>query len=223
MEIFMIHRLLLECILNKILLLEDDFILAKTIKKLLEKNSFYVDWARNGEEALELSFSCSYDLYLFDINVPLINGDDLLLDLRNANDKTPAILLSALIDIESMTKGFVSGADDYIKKPFNVEELILRINVKLKKLQTTIIYKDYILEVDKNEILYQNKPLYLSLMHKNILITLIKNYPNPSSKDELMALSETDNDLSIRVNISKLKQKIDINIINIRGVGYKLA
>ena len=155
MEIFMIHRLPLECILNKILLLEDDFILAKTIKKLLEKNSFYVDWARNGEEALELSFSYSYDLYLFDINVPLINGDDLLLDLRNANDKTPAILLSALIDIESMTEGFVSGADDYIKKPFNVEELILRINVKLKKLQTTIIYKDYILEVDKNEILYQ--------------------------------------------------------------------
>jgi DNA-binding response OmpR family regulator len=209
--------------LNKILLLEDDPLLAKTLIKFLQKNSFEVVWAKDGEEASSLTYDDNFDLYLFDINVPLYNGDDLLKDLREAQDFTPCILISALVDIESITKGFMSGADDYIKKPFEPDELIIRIKSKTNNLKNSIKYKDYEIILEKDKILYKGQEIFLSNIHKNILISLIKNYPNPVTKDELMLFLEIPNDLALRVNMTKLKQKISIDIKNIRGVGYKLT
>ncbi len=115
---------------NRILLLEDDPNLSKSLIKYLNINSFYVDWAKNGEEAIDLTYKNSYDLYLFDINVPLISGIDLLKELRDAEDFTPTIIVSALVDIDSITDGFIAGADDYVKKPFDPEELLVRIKAK---------------------------------------------------------------------------------------------
>jgi len=209
--------------LNKILLLEDDPVLAKTIKKFLEKNNYEVDWARDGEDASELVYENRYDLYLFDINLPRFNGDDLLLSLREADDKTPAILISALVDIDSITKGFQSGADDYIKKPFDPQELLVRIRSKTKELKKSITYKDYTIYLDEDKIFYKDEELYLSAVHKNIFLALVKNYPNPVVKDELMLYLESQTDLALRVNITKLKQKLSLDIQNVRGVGYKLA
>jgi DNA-binding response OmpR family regulator len=209
--------------LNKILLLEDDPLLAKTLVKFLQKHNFTIDLARDGQEAMDLSYEENYSLYLFDINVPLLNGDDLLLSLREATDKTPCILISALVDMESISKGFRSGADDYIKKPFEPQELLIRIKAKTNQLRSSIKYKQYELLLDEDKILYKNQELFLSYIHKEILKSLIQNYPNPVTKDELMMILEAQNDLALRVNITKLKQKLDINIQNIRGVGYKLA
>ena len=209
--------------MNKILLLEDDPLLAKTLKKFLEKNSYSVDWARNGEEASSYSYDNSYILYLFDINVPLYNGDDLLKDLRDSNDKTPCILISALVDVDSISKGFMSGADDYIKKPFDPNELLVRIKAKTQRLNNLIKYGDYEIYVDDERIFYNSKEIFLSYILKNIFISLVKNYPNPVTKNELMLFLETPNDLALRVNITKLKQKIDVEIQNVRGVGYKLV
>ena len=209
--------------MNKILLLEDDPLLAKTLKKFLEKNNFDITWAKDGEEALDFSYENRYDLYLFDINVPLLNGDDLLLSLREADDKTPCIIISALVDIESMTKGFDSGADDYVKKPFDPEELLIRIKAKTNSLKKYITYKDYKLQLDTQEIFYKDQIFHLSHLLKNIFISLLTHYPNPVTKEELSFLFEKPNDLSLRVNITKLKQKLNIDIQNVRGVGYKLA
>ena len=200
-----------------------DTILAKTIKKFLEKNNYEVDWARDGEDASELVYENRYDLYLFDINLPRFNGDDLLLSLREADDKTPAILISALVDIDSITKGFQSGADDYIKKPFDPQELLVRIRSKTKELKKSITYKDYTIYLDEDKIFYKDEELYLSAVHKNIFLALVKNYPNPVVKDELMLYLESQTDLALRVNITKLKQKLSLDIQNVRGVGYKLA
>ena len=209
--------------MNKILLLEDDPLLAKTLKKFLEKNSYKVDWVKNGDEASQFSYTNKYDLYLFDINVPLFNGDDLLLALRDSGDKTPAILISALVDIQSITKGFKSGADDYIKKPFDPQELLIRIKSKTNRLTKSLNYKEYKLLLDEERIFHKDEEIFLSHIHKNIFISLMKNYPNPVTKEELMLFLESQNDLALRVNITKLKQKLSIDIQNIRGVGYKLT
>ena len=212
----------LEQFLNKILLLEDDPNLAKTLLKYLEMNGYDVTWTKHGEEALDASYDSVYDLYLFDINVPLLNGVDLLQSLRDAQDTTPTIIISALIDVASVTKGFRAGADDYVKKPFDPEELLVRIQAKTAKLQKSIKCKNFELDVQTEEILYKGEPVVLSLVQKSILAALIRNYPNPLTKDEILLLLEKPTDLALRVNISKLKKNLDIELENIRGVGYKI-
>ena len=207
----------------KILLLEDDPLLAKTLKKVLEKNGYHVLLVRDGEDAASATYNESFDLYLFDINVPLFNGDDLLLSLREASDNTPCILISALVDIDSITKGFSSGADDYIKKPFDIDELLVRIKAKTSTFNKQIKYKDFIYKINEDIILYKNEEIFLSHTQKELFKHLLISYPNPSTKEDLYEFLEVQNDLALRVNISKLKQKIDIDIKNIRSVGYKLA
>ena len=208
--------------MNRLLLLEDDPNLAKTLVKYLTFNSYKVDWAKNGEEAVELSYHHRYLLYLFDINVPLLNGIDLLKLLRDAEDFTPTIIISAQIDIESVTKGFMAGADDYLKKPFDPEELLLRIKVKTTSLQETIEFQGYSLNLQNSEILYQGEPLFLSSVQKNIFMALLKNSPNPVIYSDLMELLDKPSENALRVNIAKLKKALTLEIKSIRGVGYKI-
>jgi len=208
--------------LNRLLLLEDDPNLAKTLIKYLKFNNYEVDWAKDGEEAVELSYDNNYHLYLFDINVPLLNGIDLLKSLRDAEDFTPTIIISALIDIESVTKGFMAGADDYLKKPFDPEELLLRIKVKTASLQESISFKEYELHLQSGEIFHKGEPLFLGSVQKGIFSTLIKNQPNPVTYDELMNLLDKPSENALRVNIAKLKKALNIEIKSIRGVGYKI-
>ncbi|WP_415408287.1 response regulator transcription factor [Sulfurovum sp. CS9] len=208
--------------MTKLLLLEDDPILSKTLIKYLTHHDYEVDWAKNGEEAMDLSYENNYNLYLFDINVPLLNGVDLLSALRDAEDLTPTIIISALVDVGSITKGFIAGADDYMKKPFDPEELLVRIKAKTSSLKERLKFKDFEIDIQKEEIFHKGKEIYLGLVQKNLLISLIKNQPNPVTKDELMLLLDKPSDLALRVNISKLKKNLNIEISNVRGVGYKI-
>jgi len=208
--------------LNRLLLLEDDPNLAKTLIKYLKFNNYEVDWAKDGEEAVELSYNHRYLLYLFDINVPLLNGVDLLKLLRDAEDFTPTIIISAQIDIESVTKGFMAGADDYLKKPFDPEELLLRIKVKTASLQESITIQGYELNLQSSAIFYQNEPLILSAVQKSLFIALLTNSPNPVTYDELMNLLDRPSENALRVNIAKLKKSLNLEIKSIRGVGYQI-
>jgi DNA-binding response OmpR family regulator len=203
-------------------LLEDDPNLAKTLVKYLELNGYFVDWAKHGEEALDFSYENQYILYLFDVNVPLINGVDLLKSLRDAEDFTPTIIVSAQIDISSVTKGFIAGADDYVKKPFDPEELLVRIQAKTDVLKETIVCKDYVLDLNKQEITYKGEILYIGDVQRNIFIKLLQNHPNPVIKDALLDCLEKPTDLALRVNMAKLKKNIKLNIASVRGVGYKI-
>jgi len=212
----------LELNLSKILLLEDDPNLSKTLIKYLTLHGYEVDWAKHGEEAIELSYENSYTLYLFDINVPLLNGVDLLTSLREAEDFTPTIIISAQIDIASVTKGFIAGADDYVKKPFDPEELLVRIKAKTAVLKESITFREYVLDIQSDEILRDNKPFYMGDVQKSIFKKLITNYPNPVVKEELMDCMEKPTDLALRVNMVKLKKNTNLEIKSVRGVGYKI-
>ena len=117
----------------KILLLEDDLLLAETLTDLLEDNAYEVSHVPNGQKALDTTFNEKFDIYLLDINVPLIDGVTLLKELREANDTTPAIFLTSHKDKEMLKNGFLNGADDYITKPFDSDELLLRVNALIKR------------------------------------------------------------------------------------------
>ena len=208
--------------MTSILLLEDDPNLATSLLKYLKRQAYEVTWVKNGEEALDASYDNPYDLYLFDINVPLLNGIDLLQSLREAGDTTPTIIISALIDITSMSRGFRAGADDYVKKPFDIEELLVRIQAKTSSHLDEIHYREFTLLVQEQQIYYRSQALDLSLIQKRIFVSLLQNYPNPVTKEEMLLLLDKPTDLALRVHISKLKKKLDIELVNIRGVGYKI-
>lgn len=208
--------------MNKILLLEDDPNLSKSLIKYLTKNGYEVDWAKNGEEAIDLSFDHDYTLYLFDINVPLVNGVDLLTQLREADDFTPTIIISALVDITSVSKGFIAGADDYVKKPFDPDELLIRIKAKTASIKPKLSYKAYQIDTATSEVYRNGELVSLGGVQKNLFMALVKSHPNPVLKEDLMELLEKPSDLALRVNINKLKNTLDIDIQNVRGVGYKI-
>jgi len=207
----------------RLLLLEDDITLGKSLTKYLQKADYEVDWARDGEEALTLSYEQKYALYLFDINVPLINGIDLLGELREAEDFTPTIIISALTDIQSVTDGFIAGADDYLKKPFDPAELLVHIRAKTGELKKRILFREFEIDIQGNQILKDHEPLYVGEVQKRLFISLVQHYPNPATKEELLDLLEKPTDLALRVNMTKMKKLLGIEVKSIRGLGYKIA
>lgn len=206
----------------RILLLEDDLDLAQSLIRYLKSEGFSIDWARDGEEAIELSYANRYALYLLDINVPRLNGFDLLSALREADDRTPAIIISAQVDTASVSQGFLCGADDYLKKPFDPDELLVRIKSRTNTIKKRLSFGKTEILLESGEIYYNHQPCMLGEVQKRLLLALARNYPNPVSKEELLLLLDKATDLALRVNISKIKKQLGLVIQNVRGVGYKI-
>jgi DNA-binding response OmpR family regulator len=208
--------------MKKILLLEDDYILAETIEELLTLEGYEVSLAFDGDEASQLTYENKFDLYIFDINVPEIDGLSLLDALREADDNTPAIFISALVDIETITKAFNVGARDYIKKPFFPEEILLRVNAKFKQESKKI--KIAHLEYDpKMKILKDgNNILSMGEVQMCLFEKFIENLNRVVDKSDLADCLNQYSSVALRVALNKLKQTTKLNIKNIRGVGYML-
>lgn len=206
----------------KILLMEDDTSLGETLHELIGGAGYDVEWVRNGEEAAQASFDTRYDLYVFDINVPEINGFELLEALRNASDRTPVIFISALVDLGSITKGFSLGADDYLKKPFFPEELLFRIQAKLGRGNETLHHGDVVYDPASNEVTIQGKFAPLGDVQHALLALFISNIGRTLGKEVLLDALEQPSEAALRVHITKLKHTTGWNIVNVRGIGYRL-
>jgi len=206
----------------KILLLEDDKILCASLKEYLESEGYSVDTAHRGTEVFDLTFSNTYDLYILDINVPDTDGFDVLSLLKEAGDETPAIYITALTDIASISKGFSIGAEDYIKKPFDPEELVVRIKSKYESAEKYIRVGDLTYD-PMQKILYKGDTLVsLGEVQQQIFHALITNLNRVVESYTLMDFLAQSNANALRVNLAKLKNKLGIEIKNIRGQGYMI-
>ena len=206
----------------KILLLEDDEILAQTMLQILKEENYEVTLANDGEEILEYTYKNKYDLYLFDINVPFLNGFDTLKLLRQSEDTTPSFFITALRDTASTLKGFECGCDDYIKKPFDLDELLARIKAILKRKNPILKYGDITFDLLENRVFKNNVEISLGLVEKEIFALLIKNINMTVNKSTFFDYMNRPSDSALRVLISKLKKILNLNISNTKGIGYKL-
>ncbi len=205
-----------------ILLLEDDKILCDSLKEFLELEGYCVDVAHRGPEVFDLTFDKKYDLYILDVNVPEINGFDVLSSLREADDKTPAIYITALTDISSISKGFAIGAEDYIKKPFDPEELVIRIKSKYQHEDELFYHKDICYNPTTRVIQKGSQTIGLGEVQKNIFHALMVQQNKIVDSYALMDFLEQPSANALRVNLAKLKSRLGIEIKNIRGQGYMI-
>ncbi len=205
-----------------ILLLEDDYELAETLQELLVENGYSVDMVHTGNDAIDASYDNKYALYVFDINVPDISGIELLESLREADDTTPTIFISALVDINTIAKGFEVGADDYIKKPFFPEELLIRVKAKLTHATKDIWYDSIRYVPNKKELYVDGKLTALGEVQECLCDIFMSNIGNVLDKSILMDCLTQPSDTALRVAINKLKHTTNLPIKNVRGVGYIL-
>lgn len=204
----------------RLLLLEDDQILCETLEHFLSLEGYNVDIAYTMEEAENLTFDNRYDLYLFDINLPQGSGLELLESLRHAEDETPTIFITALSDMRSLSQSFKLGAMDYIRKPFDPEELIIRIEAKFKN--DILVYGDIVYD-PKGDVLRKNgKIIDIGNVQYKIFIVLLSNVGTLVPKEILYECLEQISDTALRVALTKIKQRLDIDITNIRAKGYML-
>ena len=215
----------------KILILEDDELFASTLEDFLSEEGFNIDLAFDGEECLRKNYEKNYDLYIFDINVPKINGLELLEQLRKSHDNTPTIYLTSYKDKDTLQDAFLKGCDDYLKKPVDLDELLLRIKALLKrnkkhfdiiKLSENIVFNPQNRRVYENDV-----DLNLQIKVIDLLELFMENRGDIVTKEmiisKLWSASEEYSDGSIRVYINQIKKlfKNEV-IINIKGVGYKI-
>jgi len=214
---------------TKILLLEDDTLFNETLQDFLEEEGFVLDCVLDPYSALDLTYENRYDLYLFDVNLPYENGFDLLQKLRASGDTTPTIFITSRNDKDSLREGFMQGGDDYIVKPIDLEELLLRINAVLRRQIRTelIVLGTYTFDVVSKILSIDDKPVELTAKASELLWALLeargKVVPSEQIKSYLWAASEETSDGSLRVYITQLKKYFPTQIKNIRGVGYQLS
>jgi len=210
----------------KILVMEDDELFCETLEDFLSTLGFDITTANDGDSASDLCYERSFDLLLLDVNVPNQNGFELLKSLRDAQQNTPAIFITSFGDKDSIKKGFLSGGDDYLSKPIDLDELKLRIFALLKrsnKLQNTISIngKEYLID---EGILDQKQ---LSRKVKCLLDLLLENQSHIVSKEmifqKVWEWDETPSQASLRVYINELKKILGKDSIsNHKGIGYRL-
>ncbi len=217
----------------KIFLLEDDFSLNKIIKQSLENRGFFVENCSDGYDAATKIINNKYDLYILDLNVPGFNGQEILKTIRKDNTNTPVIMISAEIDIENIKNSFEFGCNDYIKKPFDFEELFLRIKYHLNHITQS---SDVNLSIDLgyeysfdliNQTLYKHgHEIELTIKEKLLMSLLVKNINKTVTLDmihEYVWDSKEMESVSMRTIIHKLRSKLKNGmVLNLRGVGYKL-
>jgi len=214
-------------ILAHILVLEDDQLFNETLEDFLEEEGYEVETAMDPYSALEMSYKHVFDLYLFDVNLPYENGFDLLEKLRHSGDTTPAIFLTSREDKVSMAEGFGKGADDYMKKPIDLDELLLRIQAVLRRQirQERMDIGKFSLDTVAKTLYLNDEALDVTKKAIELMLLLVQAKGKVVSSDEiknrLWAAGQNASDGALRVYVTQLKKYFPDNIANVRGVGYR--
>ncbi len=219
---------------NKILLLEDDINLSETVEEFLCDEGYEVICVYDGISAEEKIYEQKFDLLLLDVSVPGLNGFELLKKIRDEGNETPAIYITSLNSTEDLSDGYESGCDDYIRKPFALKELLLRIQTILKrsffhKNENRVAIKNGIYyNLDSNELIKNDEKVVLNNKEDKLLRLFLK-YQNQIISHEkiyetLWDYDETYSDNALRTYIKNLRKILGKDSIeSIKKLGYKLV
>jgi DNA-binding response OmpR family regulator len=203
----------------KILLVEDEKKIADILKTGLSENNFRVDLAYDGLVAQKIFDAHKFDLVIIDINLPGLNGYDLCRHIRAKNEKIPVIMLTAMNSTDDKIIGFEAGADDYIIKPFDFKELLVRIKALLKRIyqfnshENVLRVSDLVIDFDSKEVMRSGKAISLTAKEFQLLEYLARNRNRVVSRADI-ALNVWDIDFDTKTNVIEvyvnfLRKKID--------------
>ena len=217
----------------RILLVEDEKNLSQAIEYILKKNKYIVDTVFNGEDGLDYALSNIYDLIILDIMMPKLDGIHVLKNIRQGKISTPVLFLTAKSALEDKVIGLDTGADDYLTKPFEIDELLARIRAMLRRkgelLEDNIKFKDINLNNSNYTLYCEKNSVQLPLKEFNIMKIFINNPKNVITKEYLIEKvwgfdSDTDYN-NVEVYISFLRKKLltigsKVEIKTASGIGY---
>ena len=215
----------------KILLLEDELMLRSSIEEYLEALGHRVIAFGNGEEAYEAIKQDAFDLLLLDINIPKMNGLSLLKALNEIEHAFPTIFISANVDIDDISRAFELGASDYLKKPFHLKELGIRIDkikkeYEIKNLKHIILSSKYVFSKEEQMLFYNNNVQVLTKKQLQIVTLLCESMGVVVDFEKFRTYVWNDEPIdnaSIRAEISRFRKLLKEDfIINLKGVGYKI-
>jgi DNA-binding response OmpR family regulator len=217
----------------KLLLLEDDYLYKVSIKDFLEAKGYSVDDFEDGNDALDGIYKNSYALLLLDIRVPGIDGYEILKDIRENGVKTPVIMLTSLTDIHNLSLGYELGCSDYLRKPFELKELLYRIEYTIKthnfksSEDVVIVDKTYSFNARTNTLSKNKKSVDLSFYEIALVSYLVQNKGYFVSIDTLQNVVWQGREITyadIRMCIKRVRKKCDKEfIVNKKLVGYRVG
>lgn len=227
---------------KRILIVDDDDEIRDLLEFDVSQSGYFVDTASNGMEGLHKALNNTYDLILLDVMMPKMNGFDVCKNIRQAKLAIPVLMLTAKGTIDDKTEGFDCGADDYLVKPFDIQEVLLRIRVLLRRNQVedTKVLSDEVLKVGDIEIFPEtlecvvvNKRVKLTPTEFEILYCLMQHFNNPVTLatllDEVWGYDRDEDVRMLRVHVGGLRNKIELNakipkyLHTVTNVGYKLT
>ncbi|WP_103594277.1 response regulator transcription factor [Campylobacter concisus] len=215
----------------RILLVEDDEILLDLISEYLSENGYDVTTSNNAKDALDLAYEQNFDLLILDVKLPKGDGFSLLSSLRELGVSAPSIFTTSLNTIDDLEKGYKSGCDDYLKKPFELKELLIRIQALLKRNfshnnDEKVVISNELSFHPLSKILSKNgEKISISSKESDLLALFLQNKGKILTKDEIFnkiwKFDEEPSELSLRVYIKNLRQILGKDaILNRRGDGY---
>jgi len=213
----------------RLLLVEDDELLGDAIKTGLMQFGYIVDWLKDGEMANSVLKTESFELVILDLGLPKLSGMQLLIAMRQADNTTPVIILTARESVEERVKGLDAGADDYMIKPLDLDELSARIRALIRRSQgradTTLRYRDIILDPASHTVSIGGELVSFARREFFILLKLLENQGQVISREQLMqSIYSWDDEVdsnTLEVHIHNLRKKLNANFIRtIRGIGY---
>ena len=221
----------------RILVVEDEYKLSEMVSERLRKEKYTVDVANDGETGLYKALDGIYDLIILDIMLPKVNGIDILKEIRSNNINSKVIMLTAKGELDDKLLGFKSGANDYISKPFHIDELVARVNVQLRnniEENKDVTYGDLILNIDKSEIINKDTQESVSIINKEfqLLEYFMRNPEQVLSKemiyDKVWGVDNESFSNNLEAYLSFIRKKLKlidskVNIKSLRNLGYKMV
>ena len=218
----------------KILIAEDDGELRQLFRHVLTKNGYAVTGVSNGEEAMTAVESSYFDLIISDIMMPKMDGYELVRALREAGMTTPVMMITAKDAFDDMRLGFLSGSDDYMVKPVNVNEMVLRVGALLRRAQMANerrqVIGNTVLECDSLSVHTEKETMTLPQKEFMLLYKMVsfpgRIFTRQQLMDDIWGYSEADTH-TVDVHIGRLRERFrdnpDFKIVTMRGVGYKVV